>query len=145
MSSHLLEPLPIFDIQDSPVYSCSSASTVFDKYKNGDVPRFSAFRIYSTDFDMISDSEKNPVQDNRTRGSYRKYTLEEKEEAVAKVLSNLIQILNGHDVKEISRQYGIPRRNLLRWRKNGCERKEGGGRPTDAEMETILYDKIKKQ
>jgi transposase-like protein len=46
-------------------------------------------------------------------------------------------------VKDVSREYGIPRRNLLRWRKNGCERKEGGGRPTDTEMECILYDKIK--
>ena len=46
-------------------------------------------------------------------------------------------------MKAISKEYGIPRRNLLRWRKNGCERKEGGGRPTDRDMESILYDKIK--
>jgi hypothetical protein len=46
----------------------------------------------------------------------------------------MIQILEGVDAKEISEKYGIPRRNLLRWKKNGCERKEGGGRPTDGEM-----------
>jgi hypothetical protein len=50
--------------------------------------------------------------------------------------------LSGHDVKEISRQYHIPRRNLLRWKKNGCQRKEGGGRPTDGDLETVLYSKI---
>ena len=33
----------------------------------------------------------------------------------------------------------------MRWRKNGCERKEGGGRPTDIEMEAILEDKIKNE
>ena len=53
-----------------------------------------------------------------------------------------MKIVNGEDVKLISKQYGIPRRNLLRWKKNGCERKEGGGRPTDAAMETLLYAKI---
>ena len=31
----------------------------------------------------------------------------------------------------------------MRWRKNGCIRKEGGGRPTDTEMELILCEKIK--
>ncbi len=53
-----------------------------------------------------------------------------------------MQIMEGVDAKEISERYGIPRRNLLRWKKNGCERKEGGGRPTDAEMEMTLYVKI---
>lgn len=53
-----------------------------------------------------------------------------------------MKIVNGEDVKLISKQYGIPRRNLLRWKKNGCERKEGGGRPTDSAMETLLYAKI---
>lgn len=46
-------------------------------------------------------------------------------------------------MKIISRESGIPRRNLLRWKKNGCERKEGGGRPTDNEMEGLIYAKIK--
>ncbi len=46
-------------------------------------------------------------------------------------------------MKIVSREYGIPRRNLLRWKKHGCERKEGGGRPTDEEMETVVYAKIK--
>jgi hypothetical protein len=50
--------------------------------------------------------------------------------------------MSGHDVKEISKQYQIPRRNLLRWKKNGCQRKEGGGRPTDGELENVLYTKI---
>jgi len=50
--------------------------------------------------------------------------------------------MSGHDVKEISKEYQIPRRNLLRWKKNGCQRKEGGGRPTDSELEKILYSKI---
>lgn len=45
-------------------------------------------------------------------------------------------------MKEISKQYQIPRRNLLRWKKNGCQRKEGGGRPTDGELENVLYTKI---
>ena len=49
----------------------------------------------------------------------------------------------GVDAKEISKVYMIPRRNLLRWKKNGCERKEGGGRPTDSDMELALYAKIK--
>jgi hypothetical protein len=48
-------------------------------------------------------------------------------------------------VKVISREFGIPRRNLLRWKKNGCERKEGGGRPTDCQLETVIHDKIKSQ
>jgi len=50
----------------------------------------------------------------------------------------------GEDVKIISRESGIPRRNLLRWKKNGCERKEGGGRPTDSEMESLIFGKIKQ-
>jgi hypothetical protein len=50
--------------------------------------------------------------------------------------------MEGVDAKEISERYNIPRRNLLRWKKNGCERKEGGGRPTDGEMELTLYTKI---
>ena len=50
----------------------------------------------------------------------------------------------GEDVKIISRESGIPRRNLLRWKKNGCERKEGGGRPTDSEMEGLIFGKIKQ-
>jgi len=29
--------------------------------------------------------------------------------------------------------------------KNGCLRKEGGGRPTDNEMEIVIYDKIKNK
>ena len=53
--------------------------------------------------------------------------------------------MNGEDVKLISREFGIPRRNLLRWKKNGCERKEGGGRPTDAALEQLIHDKIKRQ
>jgi hypothetical protein len=48
-------------------------------------------------------------------------------------------------VKLISREFGIPRRNLLRWKKNGCERKEGGGRPTDLALEQLIHDKIKSQ
>jgi len=32
---------------------------------------------------------------------------------------------------------------LLRWKKNGCERKEGGGRPTDELMEKMVALKIK--
>ena len=55
------------------------------------------------------------------------------------------QIHQGFDVKEVSKAFGIPRRNLLRWKKDGCERKEGGGRPTDHDMQAILYDKIKKR
>lgn len=42
----------------------------------------------------------------------------------------------------MSRDYNIPRRNLLRWRKNGCERKEGGGRPSDFVMEEQLFEMI---
>lgn len=48
-------------------------------------------------------------------------------------------------MKLISREFGIPRRNLLRWKKNGCERKEGGGRPTDSNLEALIYDKIKNR
>lgn len=33
----------------------------------------------------------------------------------------------------------------MRWKKNGCERKEGGGRPTDGEMELTLYTKIENR
>lgn len=55
----------------------------------------------------------------------------------------LLQIQNGEDVNIVSKRYGIPRRNLLRWKKFGCERKEGGGRPTDDEMERIIHAKIK--
>ena len=64
-------------------------------------------------------------------------------QAVERVSPILMQILAGEDVKVISRESGIPRRNLLRWKKNGCERKEGGGRPTDCEMEGLIYAKIK--
>ena len=95
--------MPFFCIEDSLHSSDISAETIFDKYKNGDAPRFSAFRIYSSDLSMISDSDKNQSEGHRIRGSYRKYTLEEKEEAVHKVILKLIQILNGHDVKEVSK------------------------------------------
>lgn len=50
--------------------------------------------------------------------------------------------MNGYDVKDISKEYQIPRRNLLRWKKNGCQRKQGGGRPTDNDLEKMLYEKI---
>jgi hypothetical protein len=43
----------------------------------------------------------------------------------------------------VSKRFGIPRRNLLRWKKQGCERKEGGGRPTDEEMERVIFGKVK--
>lgn len=56
-----------------------------------------------------------------------------------------MQINAGEDVKIISKEFGIPRRNLLRWKKNGCQRKQGGGRPTDNEMERVIYDKIKNK
>lgn len=34
---------------------------------------------------------------------------------------------------------------MLRWRKNGCERKEGGGRPSDFIMEEKLFEMILRQ
>ena len=43
----------------------------------------------------------------------------------------------------VAKRYNIPRRNLLRWQKYGCERKEGGGRGADEEMESKLVEKIK--
>ena len=43
----------------------------------------------------------------------------------------------------VAKRYNIPRRNLLRWQKYGCERKEGGGRGADEDMEKILVGKIK--
>ena len=47
-----------------------------------------------------------------------------------------VEILSsGRDLKSVAKHFNIPRRNLLRWRKNGCQRKEGGGRPTDSAME----------
>jgi transposase-like protein len=54
-----------------------------------------------------------------------------------------MQIRNGEDVNAVSKRFGIPRRNLLRWKKYGCERKEGGGRPTDDDMEAAVQAKIK--
>lgn len=132
--------------ENQPILSFESSwHSIFQKYKSGQTPTSSAFKLYSTDVSSLSDSEETPSNDMKIRGSYRKYTKEEKELAVFEVVFILFQILNGHDVKEVSKKYGIPRRNLLRWRKNGCQRKEGGGRPTDIDMENILYDKIKKQ
>lgn len=46
-------------------------------------------------------------------------------------------------MRSVAKEFNIPRRNLLRWRKNGCERKEGGGRPTDSEMETRVFELIR--
>ena len=99
MQTQLLSSFLHFNIHDSSVYSCTSEDSIFDKYKNGHSNPSSAFRIYSTDVSSIGDSDKNQSEEHRVRGSYRKYTLEEKEEAVAKVIFELIQILNGHDVK----------------------------------------------
>jgi len=31
----------------------------------------------------------------------------------------------------VAAELEIPMHNLLRWKKHGCERKEGGGRPAD--------------
>ncbi len=58
-----------------------------------------------------------------TRGPYKKYTEEQKVSAIEEVKIYPIQINKGYDVKYVSKKYDIPRRNLLRWRKNGCIRK----------------------
>lgn len=57
------------------------------------------------------------------KGPYRKYTLEEKMRAVNIVFNIFIQLNCGKDLKTVAKMFNIPRRNLLRWRKNGCERK----------------------
>jgi hypothetical protein len=87
MQAHFLNQVPIFISFDSSMASGSLSESTFEKYKNGHTPAFSAFRIYSTDVSSVGDSEKNQSEEHRVRGSYRKYTLEEKEEAVAKVVS----------------------------------------------------------
>ena len=121
--------------------------TIFDKYKLGLAHTKAPFRLFETNCSTSCDEESDSDEqgDRKVRGPYRKYTYEEKMQAVERVHIVLTQIFAGEDVKIISKQFGIPRRNLLRWKKNGCERKEGGGRPTDGDLERIIYDKIKSK
>ena len=117
----------VLELQAEQLPSC-----IFSKYKSGDSSPTLPFRLWNQDEEMnqsfgdASNSEKQ-----MTRGPYKKYTEEEKLAAVEQVNFSLIKINKGYDVKYVSKKYDIPRRNLLRWRKNGCIRKEGGGRPTD--------------
>lgn len=60
-------------------------SSPFEKYKRGAPLPFSAFKLYSTDVSDDESLEDTPERDHQGRGPYRKYTLQEKEEAVAKV------------------------------------------------------------
>jgi len=89
------------------------------------------------------DKKLNSKSSKNKKGPYRKYTIEEKKLAVQYVIRQLTQLNNGRDLRSVAKEFNIPRRNLLRWRKNGCERKEGGGRPTDSEMETRVFELIR--
>ena len=90
------------------------------------------FRLYAS-ISFEDEDESDALLEKRAmiRGPYKKYSEEEKLAAVEEVSISIIKINKGYDVKYVSKKYDIPRRNLLRWRKNGCIRKEGGGRPTD--------------
>ena len=85
MELQLLMQVPHFFASDSSVGASCCGDPTFDKYKNGHPPAFSAFRVYCTDVSSMGESEKNQSEEHRVRGSYRKYTLAEKEEAVHKV------------------------------------------------------------
>ena len=81
MAFHL-EADPSISSRPSEMDICPS---IFDKYRAGRIPPFSAFRLYSTDVSCQEDYSSSPDDLLKARGSYRKYTLEEKELAVAKV------------------------------------------------------------
>lgn len=58
---------------------------IFEKYRIGANPLFSAFRLYSTDVSCEEDDSEDSLPTLKTRGSYRKYTQQEKQMAVSKV------------------------------------------------------------
>jgi hypothetical protein len=63
---------------------------IFDKYKTPTPPVASAFRLFShNDDSSSSESASSRGTTRRNRGTYRKYTLAEKEEAVRKVHADL--------------------------------------------------------
>lgn len=72
-------------------------------------------------------------QQRSSRGPYRQYTEETKE--------NVIQLFRqGNTFNSIAKTLGIPSKNVIRWCKNGAHRKPGAGRKVlDPEMEEKLY------
>jgi hypothetical protein len=81
-------------VAERTLFSMGSGITdsfsIFEKYRSGSASISSVFRLYSTDISHEASSE-GPGGGPRVRGAYRKYTREEKEVAVFKVLSRIVR------------------------------------------------------
>ena len=71
------------------------------------------------------------IEKRKKRGTYRKYTILQRKEAIS-----LAQKLD--DINTTALILDVPIKNLKRWLKNGFERKKGGRKTQDPEMEVKL-------
>ena len=86
---------------------------------------------------MIIEKKEEDGKKAYTRGPYKSYTRDLKERVVA------LHEEDGLSITRISKNYGIPIKNIKRWCEQGVERKEGAGRKRmDPEMESELHRRI---
>lgn len=75
---------------------------------------------------------RKPRRSSYSRGKYNKYTEAQKHSAVA-------MLEEGRKLTDISKELGIPAKNIRRWKEEGINRKVGAGRRIkDIDMELNL-------
>ena len=84
----------------------------------------------------IENPQKKKIEKRKKRGSYRKYSIAQRKEAIA-----LAEKLD--DINTTALILDVPIKNLKRWLKNGYERKKGGRKTQDPLMEIKLTAWIK--
>lgn len=72
-----------------------------------------------------------PTGERKKRGKYKKYDNVIKAEVIRRVLEC-------RDISQVSKEMGIPRKNIKRWVNFGVERKKGGRKMQDPKMEAKL-------
>ena len=108
-------------IEQEPVISASLKNSAKIKYDDGE--------------NLFPLSEVKPHKKIYKRGPYRKYTKEKKERALKSAL-----LIN--DIGKAAKMHDVPLKNLRRWLKNGIEKKKGGRKTRDPEMEHKLKEWI---
>jgi len=98
----------------------------------------------SLELQNLSSCNSNSAQDSKhkeiqgRRGPYKMFSYEMRIE--------VLNFMKSKGLKKASIKYGINKKRLLRWIKNGPERKKGAGRKTlDPEMENLLVEWIRQE